>query len=242
MLKMTKYNVSGIFYTLQGEGPHIGLPSIFVRFSGCNLRCQWANSFCDTPYTSWNPEVNMMSIQQVVEAIDALHKKHGTFYIVLTGGEPTIQDLDPLCDILKQKEYILAVETNGTKKIPDQIDFVICSPKMSDSTPTKEPEKTLHEKSRKAIFDNLAAWQKGRKNRDLYLKFVISPGKTNMLEVMSTASKVAAWKEEVFFMPEGSTEEQILTNSVKVAEIAKQYGCCFSPRLHILLWGNTRNT
>ena len=74
--------VSEIFYSIQGEGSLAGVPSVFVRVSGCNLRCVW----CDTPYTSWNPEGREMSIGEIL----AQSTSYGASHVVLTGGEPMI--------------------------------------------------------------------------------------------------------------------------------------------------------
>ncbi|MFB3041869.1 MAG: radical SAM protein [Candidatus Poribacteria bacterium] len=82
---------SEIFYTIQGEGKLVGVPSVFFRTSYCNLRCVW----CDTPYTSWTPENKDITVTEAVEAINKYNCKH----VVLTGGEPFIQtrELTKLC-------------------------------------------------------------------------------------------------------------------------------------------------
>ena len=74
--------ISEVFYSLQGEGSLVGVPSVFIRTSGCNLRCAW----CDTPYASWNPEGKNRSIDELIAEID----RHPTEHVVLTGGEPMI--------------------------------------------------------------------------------------------------------------------------------------------------------
>lgn len=238
---MTKYNVSEIFYTLQGEGPHVGSPVIFVRFSGCNLRCQWANSICDTPYASWAPEVKMMTIQELIEQIDRLSDINRCRYVIFTGGEPTIQNLDPVCDILQKKGYTMGLETNGTGKIPTQIHYVVCSPKLSDSVPDREPERTMHERHRGKVKPNILAWQKATRS-EVFLKFVVSPGNTSMKEIRALCKDIGTYVDRIFLMPEGLTPERILKNQLPVAELAKKHGFCFSTRLHILLWGNQRAT
>ena len=72
--------ISELFYSIQGEGKLTGVPSVFVRASGCNLRCTW----CDTPYASWEPEGENFSVAQIVERVIAFPARH----VVLTGGEP----------------------------------------------------------------------------------------------------------------------------------------------------------
>src|ERR1700742_3220596 len=75
-----RLKISEIFYSIQGEGGLVGVPSVFVRASGCNLRCTW----CDTPYTSWNPEGSNRTIAEIVEEV----RRHPAKHVVLTGGEP----------------------------------------------------------------------------------------------------------------------------------------------------------
>src|SRR6478752_2748404 len=99
--------LSELFYSLQGEGKLSGVPSVFVRASGCNLRCTW----CDTPYASWEPEGENLSVEQIVARVGEYPSKH----VVLTGGEPMIMpEIVPLCDALKQRDYHITMETAGT--------------------------------------------------------------------------------------------------------------------------------
>jgi len=107
-----------IFHSVQGEGYHVGIPSIFVRFGGCNLRCAW----CDTDFDIWTD----MSISQIVNELS----KYDCDRIIFTGGEPALQDLVTLSRFLKPLGYYLSIETNGTIAIPsDTIDWICVSPK-----------------------------------------------------------------------------------------------------------------
>src|SRR6201991_1715812 len=100
--------ISEIFYSVQGEGKLTGVPSVFVRASGCNLRCTW----CDTPYASWAPEGEDVPIERIVERIRAFPAAR---HVVLTGGEPMIMpDIEPLCDALKSAGYHITMETAAT--------------------------------------------------------------------------------------------------------------------------------
>ncbi|HYD84526.1 MAG TPA: 7-carboxy-7-deazaguanine synthase QueE, partial [Opitutus sp.] len=95
--------ISEIFYSLQGEGVLTGVPSVFVRASGCNLRCNW----CDTPYASWNPEGEMRTIPQIVAEIQNHPSAH---HVVLTGGEPMIaKDVRMLADAIKQMGHHITI-------------------------------------------------------------------------------------------------------------------------------------
>ena len=121
--------ISEIFYSVQGEGELTGIPSVFVRTSGCNLRCGW----CDTPYASWAPEGPEMTI----EAILAEVQKHPTRYVVLTGGEPMVaKAMRDLCRELRSLGKHITIETAATIA-PEAIDCDLASlsPKLSNSNP-----------------------------------------------------------------------------------------------------------
>ena len=113
-----KYPVNEIFYSIQGEGFWSGTPMVFVRLSGCNLHCD----FCDTDHTASTPMTEKEIYSQVTSC--------GRFgRIVITGGEPSLYDLSPLIDEMKRNGYRVHIETNGTRPVPDEIDWVTCSPK-----------------------------------------------------------------------------------------------------------------
>lgn len=110
--------INEIFYSLQGEGHHAGTPAVFIRFSGCNLRCP----FCDTMHQ----DGKMMSDEEIAgEAV-----KYPAEWIILTGGEPTLQLDKKLLDTLKKTGKKIAMETNGTRPVPKGVDFVTLSPKF----------------------------------------------------------------------------------------------------------------
>ena len=114
------YPVNEIFYSLQGEGFNTGTPSVFIRLSGCNLRCD----FCDTKHQSHT----MMSAPQIVDEV--MHYPSAPL-IVLTGGEPSMYVDEELIQSLKMTGKTIAIETNGTRPLPAGIDWVTLSPKMT---------------------------------------------------------------------------------------------------------------
>ena len=122
------YRINEIFYSLQGEGYHTGTPAVFVRFSGCNLRCP----FCDTDFAAYTE----MTAEQIVKQINALTPQLSTLntklstLIVLTGGEPALQADEALVAALHSTGMSVCIETNGTHALPDSIDWVTCSPKQ----------------------------------------------------------------------------------------------------------------
>ena len=117
------YRVNEIFFTLQGEGAHSGIPAVFVRFSGCNLKCPW----CDTEFS----EYTQMSAQQIVQEMQDLYDtpNERRKMCVLTGGEPSLQVDMPLIEALHAAGFYICIETNGTRPLPDGIDWITCSPK-----------------------------------------------------------------------------------------------------------------
>ena len=121
-----KYPIVEIFYSIQGEGYHSGIPSIFIRFGGCNLRCPW----CDTNFDIWED----MSLGEIVNKLS----KFDCDRIIFTGGEPALQDLETLSNCLKPLGYFLSIETNGTIIIPPGIiDWICVSPKDQEYADVK---------------------------------------------------------------------------------------------------------
>lgn len=116
---MIRYRINEIFYSIQGEGRHAGRAAIFVRFSGCNLKCP----FCDTDFKNFK-EMGKVDILEAIQSIGGDCK-----FIVFTGGEPTLQIDDVLITFLQKYGYYISIETNGTHNIPSSIDWVTCSPK-----------------------------------------------------------------------------------------------------------------
>jgi len=109
--------INQIFYSLQGEGYHTGKAAVFIRFSGCNLKC----SFCDTEHE----EGTLMSDEEILEAISA----YPSDMVILTGGEPALWIDDAFIDMLHKAGKYICIETNGTRPLPKGIDWVTCSPK-----------------------------------------------------------------------------------------------------------------
>ena len=124
------YKVNEIFYTLQGEGAHSGIPAVFVRFSGCNLRCPW----CDTEFTSFTP----MTAEEIVATALSLYDipNERRRMLVLTGGEPSLQVDELLITALHAAGFYICIETNGTRPLPAGIDWITCSPKKAYPHPS----------------------------------------------------------------------------------------------------------
>jgi len=125
---MNTYRVNEIFYSLQGEGVRVGTPNIFIRFTGCNLKCSRDVELfdCDTEFASGVT----LTLEQLCEKISLYPCKN----IILTGGEPALQIDQSLIDALKNDGYYVAIETNGTESLPQGVDWICCSPKTAEHT------------------------------------------------------------------------------------------------------------
>ena len=208
-----------------------GVPSVFVRTSGCNLRCTW----CDTPYTSWQPEGEDQSIEQIISAVAT----HGAAHVVVTGGEPMIApEIVALTDHLREATLHITIETAGTVFAPVACDLMSISPKLRNSTPHER------EGGRWAAQHDRVRWQPEVLRRlvndyTYQLKFVIAaPGDVDEVEQVRREIGVAAAR--VVLMPEGTRREIVQERGVWLAELCKQGGYRYSPRLHIDLWGDRR--
>lgn len=229
--------IAEIFYSIQGEGELTGVPSVFIRTSGCNLRCAW----CDTPYASWKPEGDEMSISQIVDEVD----KYPTRFVVLTGGEPMIaKDIHNLARKLNEMGKHVTIETAAT--IPPEgiiCDLASLSPKLSNSTPVTDAIDSAwierHERTRRQP-DILREWVNGY---NYQLKFVFS-AVSDLPEIEEAVSLIGtpipSWKVQL--MPEGTTDEALESRRGKLLAICRDKGYRYCDRLHVHLFGNTRGT
>ena len=124
--------INDIFYSLQGEGYNTGRAAVFIRFAGCNLRCP----FCDTEFDSYRE----MSDEEILTAVKALTSEYGLqtsdyrLLVVLRGGEPTLQVDEAFVDLLHEHGYEVAMESNGTRPAPQNLDWLTVSPKSLPPT------------------------------------------------------------------------------------------------------------
>ena len=228
--------ISEIFYSLQGEGELTGVPSVFIRTSGCNLRCNW----CDTPYASWQPEGKQMTVGEIVAAI----RCHPARHVVLTGGEPMIApDIHALAAALKKLDYHLTIETAATI-VPAGIacDLASLSPKLKNSSPDERLDDTWRIKHETLRWqpEVVRAWL----DRGGYqLKFVVTQEADILeIEMLLASLRQDIPRAKVLLMPEGTTVEVLRARAVWLAELCKTRGYRYSPRLHVELYGNKRGT
>jgi organic radical activating enzyme len=215
--------VCEIFYSIQGEGQEIGQPAVFLRLQGCNLRCK----FCDTAYSQkinknihTNSEKNIPTTEILKEI-----KKFPAKHLVITGGEPLLQQKELIPLLKKLKNYFIEIETNGTIKpdISQYINKFNCSPKLSNAI--KNP----------LAYNSLKFFPK---EKTIY-KFVINDQK-DIKEAKKFIRDNHLPKNKVFLMPQGKTTEEIIEKSKFLIEICKKELFGFAPRLHIMLWNNQK--
>src|SRR5438477_2423144 len=226
----TRMKIAEIFYSVQGEGALVGVPSVFVRTSGCNLRCEW----CDTPYTSWRPEGTDWTLDRIVAEV----RSHPARHVVVTGGEPMIApEIVTLTERLREAGLHITIETAGTVFQPVACDLMSISPKLSNSTPPDSHWAARHERLR----INLDTLKELMTRYDYQLKFVIQKP-ADLEEVRALVGGLKADFGRVILMPEGTDRERLRERAIWLVEVCKNEGFRFSPRLHVDLYGNLRGT
>ena len=227
--------IAEIFHSIQGEGLLAGVPSVFVRTSGCNLRCHW----CDTPYASWKPEGPEMSVAEILRKVSNWDCRHG----VLTGGEPMIApDLPALAAALKQVGKHITIETAAT--VPPAgiaCDLASLSPKLSNSTPPTDRDPAWSKKH-EATRLQPAVISEWIRNYNYQLKFVVS-SEEDLTEIKDLLSRLPPVPfHQILLMPEGTDSEIFASRTAWLVEICKREGFRFCPRLQIELFGHARGT
>ena len=220
--------ISEIFYSVQGEGILAGVPSVFIRTSGCNLRCSW----CDTPYTSWKPEGEDLTLDAVIDRATAFPAAR---HVVITGGEPMIASgVVELSERLRARGLHVTFETAGTVFAPVACDLMSISPKLANST----PEGVFHDRHEQLRLQP-EVLKRLTGEYDYQLKFVVAQPQ-DLAELQAIVSQLNAPADKVILMPEGITSEALTERGAWIAELCKQHGYRFGPRLHVYLYGNRR--
>lgn len=226
--------IAEIYKSTQGEGFLTGTESVFVRASGCNLRC-W---FCDTPYTSWNPEGVDLSVEEIVREVESLDCRH----IVITGGEPMLfAELIPLCEELHEQGKHITIETAGTLYLPLQCDLMSISPKLSNSAPSADDYPKWHVRHEHTRHQPDVI-HKLIDEHDYQLKFVV-----NSLEDCDEIRQYLhqfpeASNDRVLLMPQGVDAKTLDAARSWLEPYCREHSLQYCPRKHIEWFGMARGT
>lgn len=229
-----KLRIAEIFHSVQGEGQWAGVPSTFIRVSGCNLRCVW----CDTPYASWKPEGPVLSIDEILAKVDEQTLHH----VVLTGGEPML--FDPIVDLsrtLKEKGKTITIETAGTIDRDLPCDLISISPKLANSTPVGNEEWETRHNAQRLQPDILRSLIH---KYPYQLKFVVQNGTEEELsEIEALLGQIGIVEpNRVMLMPEGRDAQALWATARKLVPICMERNWRLAPRLQIDLFGDTKGT
>src|ERR1017187_3928977 len=207
--KRPALKIAELFYSLQGEGSLVGVPSVFIRSSGCNLRCGW----CDTPYTSWSPEGVELDLDRIVDEVGA----HPARHVVITGGEPMIQpEIVPLTERLRALGLHITIDTAGTGFEPVACDLMSISPKLSNSTPDgtfAAPHNRL--RIQPTVLTELM------ERYEYQLKFVVE-NPVDLEEILALIETLHAPRDRVILMPEGTDPSRLAERAKWLAEIRSE--------------------
>lgn len=228
--------VTEIFHSLQGEGILSGMPSVFIRLSGCPLRCRW----CDTKYAWDFSEGQEYALDDLVRVVAG----HSCRHVVVTGGEPMVgpdlkarHGLAELTRRLASGGMHVTIETAGGLFVPDlACDLMSISPKLANSVPAEPALAALHERLRvdiEAMATLIHAYP-------CQLKFVVETA-ADVGQIRSLMDRLPPVpSDRVLLMPQAGTTEQLLASAPVVAQWCRETGYRFGHRLHVLLWGGRR--
>ena len=248
--KTDSLRISETFASIQGEGKLTGVPSFFVRTSGCNLRCTW----CDTPYASWEPEGPVRTIDDIVDEA----KSSGVRHAVLTGGEPMLPPaIVPLSHAFREAGFHITIETAGTIVRDVACDLMSLSPKLANSTPHGDPrdpsgawgerheQRRLNPEALRTLWHGSPA---SPRTWDRQCKFVVT-SPLDLTEIDSVIGMLDVGRDaaertpasDILLMPEGTAEPTPEARDA-VQKICMETGYRYCTRLHIHLYGDARGT
>ncbi|MBN2476026.1 MAG: 7-carboxy-7-deazaguanine synthase QueE [Pirellulales bacterium] len=235
--------IAEIFRSIQGEGRLTGTPSVFVRTSGCNLRCR----YCDTPYASWTPEGDDWAVEEIVDRVGQLARPAdksaaAVRHVVLTGGEPMLfAELIPLSAELRRRGWHVTVETAGTLYLPVECDLMSISPKLSNATPPPDQDprwSRRHEAHRHVpeVIRRLVA------EYEYQVKLVVA--------CLEDCREVETYLKQfpeidrgrVMLMPRGTEADELAEKARWLEPYCAQHRLSYCPRRQIEWFGSRRGT
>jgi 7-carboxy-7-deazaguanine synthase len=226
--------IAEIYLSIQGEGLLTGAESVFVRASGCNLRC-W---FCDTPFASWLPEGEDLAIGEILDQVEQYRCDH----VVVTGGEPMLfAELIPLTRELRARGMHITIETAGTLDLPVVCDLMSISPKLSNSAPPARRQPRWHRRHEQTrhvpeVIRRLV------RDYGYQLKFVIDqPADCREVEgYLGGMPQID--RSRVMLMPQGTDAGELAKRGVWLKAFCEGAGVRFCPRRQIEWFGTMRGT
>jgi len=226
--------IAELYPSIQGEGLLTGIRSVFVRAGGCNLRC----SYCDTPYASWKPEGEDLSVEEIVQQVVNLDLSH----VVLTGGEPMLfAELIPLAAELRRLEHHVTIETAGTLYLPVECDLMSISPKLSNSIPPPDsnPRWTFrhnHSRHSPQTIRRLVA------EHHYQMKFVVDKIEDcpEVEEYLTEFPEID--RARVMLMPQGTDPAELAEKARWLGPHCVEQGVQYCPRQQIEWFGYRRGT
>jgi 7-carboxy-7-deazaguanine synthase len=223
--------IAEVFESVQGEGIWAGVPSTFVRVSGCNLRCVW----CDTPYASWHPEGPIRDVSSIVRDVVGMRPRHA----VLTGGEPMLfSGIERLANELHAAGFKITVETAGTVYRDLPCDLMSISPKLMHSVPKGTEWEDRHDRLR----IDLSVLSRLIERFPVQLKFVVT-GASDVDEIEKLIGQLPQVEaERILLMPEGRDSAKLWNSAKSLVPICLDRGWRLAPRMQIDLFGDTRGT
>jgi len=226
--------IAEIYNSRQGEGFLTGVESTFVRASGCNLRC-W---FCDTPYTSWQPEGEDLSLEEILARVDELARAH----VVVTGGEPMLYaELIPLTAALHARGQHITIETAGTLYLPVACDLMSVSPKLANSTPSRERAPAWHDRHERVRHAPDVVRRLVREYTYQIKLVVDRPQDCEQVEAYLREMPEID-RARVMLMPQGTDPGTLARQATWLAPYCRDRALHYCPRKHIEWYGLVRGT
>ena len=232
--------IAELFRSLQGEGRLTGSPSVFVRFSGCNLSCV----YCDTPFASSQPEGEDLSLERIVELVSEYDCRH----VVITGGEPMLfADVVPLTAALSRLGHHITIETAATIDRPVHCDLMSISPKLANSTPSADSSPGPSGLSDLARRHDLARHVPSvirRLVRDYsyQMKFVVDSIEDCRVVEAYLGEFPEISRANVMLMPQGTQQRELEAKARWLLPYCREHGLTFCPRRQIQWFGGARGT
>lgn len=228
--------ISEIYQSRQGEGLLTGTPSVFVRTSGCNLRCD----FCDTPFASWEPAGDQMSVAEILAQVNELAAD--TKHVVVTGGEPMLpREIGELCSEIRSAGFHITIETAGTIFHSLDCDLMSISPKLSNSDPSQSRAGEWRKRHQAKRYQPDVV-RHLMEDYTFQLKFVAdtSADIDEILEFVDLFRPID--RSRVLLMPQGVTVDELKKRESWLLPLADEHGFTYCPRKHIEWYGNKRGT